>query len=191
MQADVLDTQKSLANGEKMRLRSSLELCNARAAPERDERLGSGSAGSWSSRSTRWPDLAGGRICSGPAAAPRRSRCRSLAGKRLYGVSCTGCHGADLRGGDLGGPNLLRSQVALSDRTWRIDSADYSGQPAERGHACDPHESGRWAGGGGLCSQRRRDHRQAGHAAIGREGTAEHSGRRCQRRASLLRRKVR
>jgi cytochrome c oxidase cbb3-type subunit III len=37
-------------------------------------------------------------------------------GKTLYGISCTGCHGADLRGGDLGGPNLLRSQVALSDQ---------------------------------------------------------------------------
>jgi cytochrome c oxidase cbb3-type subunit 3 len=36
-------------------------------------------------------------------------------GKTLYGISCTSCHGADLRGGDLGGPNLLRSQVALSD----------------------------------------------------------------------------
>ena len=37
-------------------------------------------------------------------------------GKTLYGINCTSCHGADLRGGDLGGPNLLRSQVALSDR---------------------------------------------------------------------------
>ena len=37
-------------------------------------------------------------------------------GKTLYGVSCTSCHGADLRGGDMGGPNLLRSQLALSDR---------------------------------------------------------------------------
>jgi cytochrome c oxidase cbb3-type subunit 3 len=37
-------------------------------------------------------------------------------GKTLYGISCTGCHGADLRGGDMGGPNLLRSQVALSDQ---------------------------------------------------------------------------
>src|SRR3984885_7851968 len=35
-------------------------------------------------------------------------------GKALYGIHCTGCHGADLRGGDLGGPNLLRSQLALS-----------------------------------------------------------------------------
>src|SRR5580704_6528025 len=37
-------------------------------------------------------------------------------GKTLYGINCTGCHGADLRGGDLGGPNLLRSQIALTDR---------------------------------------------------------------------------
>jgi cytochrome c oxidase cbb3-type subunit 3 len=37
-------------------------------------------------------------------------------GKALYGIHCTGCHGADLRGGDLGGPNLLRSQLALSDQ---------------------------------------------------------------------------
>lgn len=36
-------------------------------------------------------------------------------GKLLFGINCRGCHGADLRGGDLGGPNLLRSQVALSD----------------------------------------------------------------------------
>src|SRR5438477_12213442 len=37
-------------------------------------------------------------------------------GKILYGINCQGCHGQDLRGGDLGGPNLLRSQVALSDQ---------------------------------------------------------------------------
>ena len=37
-------------------------------------------------------------------------------GKAVYGISCTACHGADLRGGDMGGPNLLRSQLALSDK---------------------------------------------------------------------------
>jgi cytochrome c oxidase cbb3-type subunit 3 len=36
-------------------------------------------------------------------------------GKTLYGIQCTGCHGADLRGGDMGGPNLLRSQAILGD----------------------------------------------------------------------------
>jgi cytochrome c oxidase cbb3-type subunit III len=36
-------------------------------------------------------------------------------GKRVYEISCRGCHGADLRGGDMGGPNLLRSDVMLND----------------------------------------------------------------------------
>ena len=57
-------------------------------------------------------------------------------GKTLYGISCTGCHGADLRGGDLGGPNLLRSQVALSDKDGEMilpiiqGSRQDSGMPA-------------------------------------------------------------
>ena len=37
-------------------------------------------------------------------------------GRALYGVHCTACHGADLRGGDQGGPNLLRSQIILTDQ---------------------------------------------------------------------------
>src|SRR5947209_15328507 len=30
-------------------------------------------------------------------------------GKAVYGVNCAACHGGDLRGGDQGGPSLLRS----------------------------------------------------------------------------------
>ncbi len=41
-------------------------------------------------------------------------------GKTLFDINCRGCHGADLRGGDLGGPNLLRSQVALSDQNGEL-----------------------------------------------------------------------
>ena len=37
-------------------------------------------------------------------------------GRALYGVRCTACHGADMRGGDQGGPNLLRSQAILTDQ---------------------------------------------------------------------------
>src|ERR1700738_2981070 len=37
-------------------------------------------------------------------------------GKTLYGIHCQACHGSDLRGGDMGGPNLLRSQVTLIDQ---------------------------------------------------------------------------
>jgi cytochrome c oxidase cbb3-type subunit 3 len=36
-------------------------------------------------------------------------------GNGLYEVNCQACHGADLRGGDQGGPNLLRSEVVLND----------------------------------------------------------------------------
>jgi len=41
-------------------------------------------------------------------------------GKTLYGIHCTACHGADTRGGDLGGPNLLRSQLVLNDQNGEL-----------------------------------------------------------------------
>ena len=37
-------------------------------------------------------------------------------GAEIYGIHCRACHGADLRGGDMGGPNLLRSQLVLNDQ---------------------------------------------------------------------------
>ena len=37
-------------------------------------------------------------------------------GKAVYGVNCTFCHGTDARGGDGGGPNLLRSAAVLDDQ---------------------------------------------------------------------------
>lgn len=37
-------------------------------------------------------------------------------GRGLYVGNCAPCHGADARGGQLGGPNLLRSQLVLADR---------------------------------------------------------------------------
>jgi cytochrome c oxidase cbb3-type subunit 3 len=37
-------------------------------------------------------------------------------GKTLYSVNCAFCHGIDARGGDGGGPNLLRSQLVMGDQ---------------------------------------------------------------------------
>jgi cytochrome c oxidase cbb3-type subunit 3 len=37
-------------------------------------------------------------------------------GKSLYEINCRICHGADLRGGDSGGPNLLRSNIVFNDQ---------------------------------------------------------------------------
>src|SRR5439155_19128630 len=41
-------------------------------------------------------------------------------GKTLYEIHCRLCHGADLRGGEQGGSNLLRSAVALNDQSGEL-----------------------------------------------------------------------
>lgn len=41
-------------------------------------------------------------------------------GKALYQPNCAACHGIDLRGGQQGGPNLLRSQTVLSDKSGEL-----------------------------------------------------------------------
>lgn len=56
----------------------------------------------------------------GPATFPAQQRAAAdpalvARGQQLYSVNCQFCHGLDLRGGDSGGPNLLRSQLVLND----------------------------------------------------------------------------
>jgi len=41
-------------------------------------------------------------------------------GKGLHESNCAACHGIDLRGGQQGGPNLLRSQTLLSDKAGEL-----------------------------------------------------------------------
>ena len=57
-------------------------------------------------------------------------------GEQLYAVDCKACHGGDLRGGDLGGPNLLRSQVVLGDSNGEIIA------PVVRGGRPNPQAGG-------------------------------------------------
>jgi cytochrome c oxidase cbb3-type subunit 3 len=55
-------------------------------------------------------------------------------GQALFGINCKACHGADLRGGDLGGPNLLRSALVLGDRAGEaIIPVVRQGRPASQG----------------------------------------------------------
>ena len=54
-------------------------------------------------------------------------------GKTLYGLSCSFCHGPDLRGGQLNGPNLLRSQLVLSDQSGELILPIVRGSRAEKG----------------------------------------------------------
>ena len=54
-------------------------------------------------------------------------------GRTIYTVSCTACHGADLRGGQLGGPNLLRSALVLGDGHGELIAPIVKGARQERG----------------------------------------------------------
>lgn len=44
-------------------------------------------------------------------------------GLEIYTINCRACHGQDLRGGDMGGPNLLRSDIVLSDNAGEMIGA--------------------------------------------------------------------
>ena len=54
-------------------------------------------------------------------------------GKTLYGVTCSFCHGPDLRGGQLNGPNLLRSELVLSDQNGELILPIVRGARADKG----------------------------------------------------------
>lgn len=41
-------------------------------------------------------------------------------GQLLFSVNCSFCHGSDARGGDGGGPNLVRSQLVMNDNTGEL-----------------------------------------------------------------------
>jgi cytochrome c oxidase cbb3-type subunit 3 len=54
-------------------------------------------------------------------------------GKTLYDATCAFCHGRDLRGGENGGPNLLRSEVTLTDKAGEQILPIVRGARAEKG----------------------------------------------------------
>lgn len=71
------------------------------------------------------PQGGGGRGRGGPATFPAQQRppgdpALIARGNGLYGVHCRACHGVDLRGGDQGGPNLLRSNLVLNDQAGEL-----------------------------------------------------------------------
>ena len=71
------------------------------------------------------PQGGGGRGGGGRATFPAQQRppgdpALIARGNGLYGVHCRACHGVDLRGGDQGGPNLLRSDLVLNDQAGEL-----------------------------------------------------------------------
>src|SRR4051812_41656430 len=87
----------------------------------------------------------GGRGAAGGAGGGRRGpnfpqQTRPVAapeviarGKAVYTVNCAACHGGDLRGGDQGGPSLLRSLVALSDQRGELIGPIIHGSRQDKG----------------------------------------------------------
>jgi cytochrome c oxidase cbb3-type subunit III len=59
-------------------------------------------------------------------------------GRTIYSLTCTACHGADLRGGQLNGPNLLRSQLVLNDQEGESILPIVQGARAQKGMPAIP-----------------------------------------------------
>lgn len=85
----------------------------------------------------------GAPAARGPAVFPAQQRppgdpALIERGKALFSVNCSACHGADLRGGGMGGPNLLRSPVVLMDQRGELILPIVHGERKERGMPAIP-----------------------------------------------------
>ena len=80
------------------------------------------------------PPQGRGRVATFPAQQrPPGDPAHIERGKSLYSSVCSACHGVDARGGQLGGPNLLRSQLVLNDQAGELIMPIVKGARAERG----------------------------------------------------------
>ena len=103
----------------------------APAAPQTPRPAGPGGAGAGAQqpRPGRFPAQQRGAF--DPAVVER--------GRGIYASTCAPCHGLDARGGQLGGPNLLRSQLVLNDKNGELISPVIkNGRPGNGGPAMPP-----------------------------------------------------
>ena len=110
-------------------------------------------------------------------------------GTGLYGVHCRVCHGADLRGGDQGGPNLLRSDTVLNDQAGElITPVIVSGQGAMPPIRVTPEDARAIAE---YIHSVTATMARPGWAAAGSRRGAQRARRRCRRGRDLLQGAVR
>ena len=130
------------------------------------------------------------RQFSRAAARSRPTRRLSRAGARPTTPSAAFCHGPDLRGGERGGSNLLRSTLVLNDREGE------SIQPAFKGRtriALSPagSDARRRESAGRLHSQRACAGARTGRASSRTGCRAQGARRRCRGRRAVFRHEVR
>ena len=143
----------------------------------------------------------GGRGRGNPATFPAQQRppgdpALIARGQTLFGVNCRICHGADLRGGDMGGVNLLRSQLVLNDQKGELilpvvhNGRQNPGMPPMPPF---PRSAGRRRQGDcRVHPQRGRNDARAGQSpARVRARRTEHRRRRCRGGQGVLHREVR
>ena len=109
-------------------------------------------------------------------------------GKSLYSSVCSACHGVDARGGQLGGPNLLRSQLVLNDQAGELIMPIVKGCARRARHAADSDAGRGHQGRRGVPAQPAGRRSSAGRTAGERGAVAERARRRrCSRREILCR----
>jgi mono/diheme cytochrome c family protein len=68
-------------------------------------------------------------------------------GRAIYDTECRSCHGADLRGGEQGGSNLLRVPLVLNDREGEliqpVVQGSHKGRISAAGLPADDQSAGR------------------------------------------------
>ena len=132
--------------------------------------------------------VAAGRRVSRRSSDRRTTRRSWRAANASMTISCRACHGADLRGGDMGGPNLLRSNVMLNDDNGDLLRPILQGSRA-RMPPIDLAARGRGSRRGVMCTASwPRGGRRARRPRRSRPG--EYPRRRRDARAGLLRREM-
>lgn len=104
-------------------LLASLAACGPPSQPPSPEAsAGQGPASSTTTPINETPEQRAARLqATFPAQQrPPEDPAQVTQGQGIYDINCRGCHGQDLRGGDLGGPNLLRSDLVLSDQQGEV-----------------------------------------------------------------------